>query len=1037
MVMYYLYNYYPSMLDDEYQLDYFKENGFVRKQCPKCGKNFWTRDPETEFCGDPPCVAYSFIGAPVFKKEYDISTMRETYLSFFERHGHTRIKRYPVIARWRDDIYLTIASIADFQPFVTSGQVPPPANPLTISQPCIRLDDLDAVGRSGRHLTTFEMMAHHAFNSRGKEIYWKDRTVELCDSLLAELGLDLNAVTYKESPWAGGGNAGPSVEVLVAGLELATLVFMDLKQVKCGSIDIKGETYEKMDNYIVDTGYGLERFVWASKGSPTIYDAVFPKVVNELMSLAGIEHEIENPEYANIFSQNARLAGVMDISGQANLLQLRKLVAENIGTTVEKLQKIMVPVETVYAITDHSRCLAFMLGDGIIPSNVKAGYLARLVLRRTLRMMKDLDLRIPLSEIIEMQISNFPEYPEFRERLDTIREIVTLEEEKYAETIERGKKLVRKTALHFKEKKEKIPLGELIQLYDTHGIPPEITREVAKEAGVDVELPDTFYSLVAKKHSKAEEEEQEKLPLDIPPTRKLYYEYPEREEFEAKVLEVIGNKIILEQTLFYPEGGGQPADHGTLIKDDYVANVVDVQSINGIIIHETDSDFGFKKGDTVKGKIDMERRMAHTRHHTATHIVNEAAKKVLGRHIWQTGAQKSTDRARLDVTHYKRITDEEFKEIELLANKEVMKNLPVIIKWMDRIEAEKKYGFVLYQGGVPPGKEIRILQVGDDVEACGGTHVLNTGKIGSIKLIKTERIQDGVERIEFSAGEAAVKQWQERDDLLNKSSETLRVSPEHLPDTVNRFFEEWKGLKKENERLKAELAEARVKAMVNEALNINGLRVLSKMIPHADVEELIKAATEFSKNDDMVAILASDQGGVKLVVAAGERAQKMGVNSGTIVREMSKLVGGGGGGKPGIAQGGGTDAGRIEEALEKGEDLIFEDIVYSALKKVLPKENIEREKALVNELRADFLLKINNEKIPLEVKYREIRENSIFRLFNYMQIMEAKKALIITNSYANNSVKKFCTENNIYLIENAQSEEDIINKLKQMNLTKK
>ncbi len=914
------------MLEDEYQLDYFKENGFVRKQCPGCGKNFWTRDHERELCGDPPCVSYSFIGNPVFKKEYDISSMRETYLSFFERHGHTRVKRYPVIARWRDDIYLTIASIADFQPFVTSGLVPPPANPLTISQPCIRLDDLDAVGRSGRHLTNFEMMAHHVFNSRGNEIYWKDRTVELCDTLLSELGLDLNAVTYKESPWAGGGNAGPSVEVLVGGLELATLVFMNLKQTKGGPIDIKGESYEKMDTYIVDTGYGLERFVWASKGSPTIYDAVFPNIVAGLMELAGLEHSIEDPEYANIFSQNARLAGVMDISGQANLLQLRRKVADSIGTTVEKLQEIMEPVETVYAITDHSRCLAFMLGDGIIPSNVKAGYLARLVLRRTLRMMRDLGIKVPLSDIVEMQIRNIPEYPEFSERLGTIREILTLEEEKFADTIQRGSRLVRKTALHFKEKKQSMPLGELILLYDTHGIPPEITREVAKEAGVDVELPDTFYSLVAKKHCKAEEEEKPALPLDIPPTRKLYYEHPAQSEFEATVIEVIGNKIILDQTLFYPEGGGQPADHGTLSFDDLVVNVVDAQITNGIIFHETDSSFGFKRGYTVKGKIDMERRLAHMRHHTATHIVNEAAKSVLGRHVWQTGAQKSTDRARLDLTHYKRISDSEFREIELLANRVVMQDLPVIIEWMDRVEAEKRYGFVLYQGGVPPGKEIRILKVGSDVEACGGLHVPDTGIIGPIKLIKTERIQDGVERIEFSAGEAAVKHIQERDELLNRSAETLRVAPEQLPDTVNRFFEEWKDLKKENERLKAELAEVRVKAIMSEAVGINGLRVISKKIPQADVDELIKAATEFSKDDDIVAILASDLGGVKLVVAAGGRAQKQGINSGAIVREISKLVGGGGGGRPGMAQGGGTDTGKIDDALRRGVELVRERV---------------------------------------------------------------------------------------------------------------
>ena len=271
------------MLEDEYQLEFFKNNGFVRKQCQSCGKFFWTRDPDRKTCGDAPCDPYTFIGNPIFSREFDISQMREYYLSFFEERGHTRINRYPVVARWRDDLYLTIASIADFQPFVTSGQVPPPANPLTVSQPCIRLNDLDSVGRSGRHLTTFEMMAHHAFNKRDHEIYWKEHTLELCDELFNSLKLDPFAVSYKEEPWAGGGNAGPCVEVLVHGLELATLVFMGLKTDKKGDVLIKGETYSKMDNYIVDTGYGLERFVWASKGSPTIYDALFPGIVNELM----------------------------------------------------------------------------------------------------------------------------------------------------------------------------------------------------------------------------------------------------------------------------------------------------------------------------------------------------------------------------------------------------------------------------------------------------------------------------------------------------------------------------------------------------------------------------------------------------------------------------------------------------------------------------------------------------------------------------------------------------------------------------------
>ena len=215
------------MSEQDYQLEYFRSEGFERRICTSCGAAFWTRDPERQVCGDAPCEPYSFIGDPVFAP-HTLPEMREAYLSFFERHEHTRIDRYPVAARWRDDIYLTIASIADFQPFVTGGQVPPPANPLTISQPCIRLNDLDSVGRSGRHLTLFEMMAHHAFNNATTEIYWKDRTVELCDQFLSSIGGDLTRVTYKEHPWVGGGNAGPSVEVLIGGLEVATLVFMSL-----------------------------------------------------------------------------------------------------------------------------------------------------------------------------------------------------------------------------------------------------------------------------------------------------------------------------------------------------------------------------------------------------------------------------------------------------------------------------------------------------------------------------------------------------------------------------------------------------------------------------------------------------------------------------------------------------------------------------------------------------------------------------------------------------------------------------------------
>ena len=894
-------------------MDFFVDEGFQRKKCEKCGKFFWTRNVERKTCGDPPCDPYTFIGSPIFKRMHTLDEMREHYLSFFQARGHARIKRYPVVARWRDDIYLTIASIADFQPFVTSGQVPPPANPLTISQPCIRLDDLDSVGRSGRHLTTFEMMAHHVFNTREKEFYWKDRTVRLCDDLLVGLGMDPLAVTYKENPWAGGGNAGPSVEVMVGGLELATLVFMDLKAVPGGAVQIKGESYEKMNNYIVDTGYGLERFVWASTGSPTIYDAIFPDLVRKVADLAGVEHNLQDPEYAEIFAQNARLSGMVDLH-EYSMSDLRKKIAGSIGISAEKLEKTIEPMERIYAVVDHTRCLAYMLGDGIIPSNVKAGYLARLVIRRTLRLMKELGLKLPLAELVEMHIQRL-DYPNWQERFATVKEILDQEEGKYAETLEKGKRLVKKTAEHFRKLGQPVPLAEMISLYDTHGIPPEIARESAEEIGAAVELPDNFYNLVAKKRIKADREEAKAV---LPgKTQLLFYEHPFEQIFEAVVLDVTeGGEVILDRTLLYPEGGGQPADHGTLERAGQAFTVVDVQKSGEVVLHKL-AESGLARGDRVTGKVDMRRRLAHARHHTATHLVHDSAKRVLGKHVWQAGAQKSEDRARLDISHYKRITDAELKAIELEANRRVMEVAPVDTQFLPRTEAEKLFGFELYQGGVPPGTQIRVVRVGTDIEACAGTHVTNTGMIGAIKILRTERIQDGVERIEFAAGEAAVRAVQEKDDLLTEASGVLRVPADQLPKTAERFFEEWKGQQKEIERLKDDLARARLKTLVAEAETAEGLKIVVQKMGSADIDELLKAASLIAEQDCIV-LLGSETG--KLVAAVGKSGLTKGIKAGSIIRAAAKALGGGGGGKPELAQGGGPNVQKLDEALAAGRE---------------------------------------------------------------------------------------------------------------------
>ena len=908
------------MLEEEYQLDYFKTQGLTRKICKSCGSAFWTRDSSREICGDAPCEPYTFIGNPVFAP-HTLDSMREAYLSFFEKQGHTRVERYPVVARWRDDIYLTIASIADFQPFVTGGIVPPPANPLTISQPCIRLNDLDSVGRSGRHLTTFEMMAHHAFNTPTEEIYWKDRTVELCDQFIASVGGDINRVTYKEHPWIGGGNAGPSVEVLIGGLEVATLVFMSLgrQKTKDPGYELNGEMYYPMKLRIVDTGYGLERFVWASKGSPTIYDAVFPEMVSRVMSSAGLSHMLDNKDYTKILALNAKFAGLMDISG-TNLFNLRKKVAAAIEVSPEKLDKMITPIEKVYAVVDHTRCLAYMLGDCIVPSNVREGYLARLVIRRTLRMMAELKIEEPLADLIEQQ-TRIIGTRKFEQDLGVVREIVDRETEKYASTLERGTRIVQKVAKTYKAKSQRVPLSEIITLYDSHGIQPEMIKDIAAKEGAVVDLPDNFYSMVADMHSGSKKEAEEdrtgkyaERVQGLPPTRKLYYEEPSEIEFEAVVLDFFDGYAVLDQTLFYPEGGGQPGDTGTLVSAESMVRADGVVKVGEVILHHVGGGV-LQRGDRVKGMVDEERRWSLMRHHTATHILLHAAKEVLGAHIHQAGAQKGSESSRVDLRHFKHITADELRRIEIAANRMIMAGQPVEITVEDRTKAEQKYGFSLYQGGVPPGRTIRIVKVAGDVEACAGTHCRNTGEVGVIKIIRVEHIQDGIERIEFAAGVAAIYYMQHLEQIVALAADTLSVQFENLPPTVSRFFSEWKDQRKEIERMSAKLVELEMQSLVAEP--VGGVSVVVRRIDLPQ-KELSAIATSVAEKGG-VALLAGAGETVRVVLASGDPR----VNAGEIISQVCSLLGGKGGGKAAMAQGGGPDANQLDLALKVGRERIL------------------------------------------------------------------------------------------------------------------
>ncbi len=901
------------MKEDIYQTALFKRGGFEHKRCESCGRTFWTLDPRRKTCGDTPCDEYEFIGRSPTRKRYTLPQLEQVFLEFFKRHGHAVVKRYPVVARWRDDIFLTIASIADFQPWVTSGQVPPPANPLVISQPSIRLKDIDNVGRSGRHFTLFFMGGHHAFNSRWRRIYWNDKTVELCHEFFTrELGIAPEEISYIQDFWEGGGNAGEDFEVNVRGLELATLVFM-----RYASQDGK---YTPLPLEIVDTGYGLERLAWISQGAASSYEAIFGPIVEHLRKLAGIEMPP-----ADVLEQNSKLAGLMDIETGRDLLTLRNKVAARTGLSVEDLNKFLVPLEAIYAIADHLRCLAFMFGDGITPSNVKEGYLARVVLRRTLRLLREINLQKPLAELMAIELKHLaPQFPELKERENYIIEVTGLEERRYLDAIDRGSKLVERLAGELRAEGKPISRKKLIELYDSHGLPPEIVREVSSKEGVAVEVPEDFYIQVAKLHGQARHVPTAAAPIPkeklgrLPPTKAIYYKDPHAREFKANVLRSIDKYVVLDSTAFYPEGGGQPSDLGSLEENGNQGEVIDVQKVGDVILHHVRPN-PFKPRQRVVGKVDWARRSSLMRHHTGTHILLGAARRVLGDHVWQHGVQKGVERTRLDISHFKRIEPKEVREIERLANAVVMEDRQVRAGWMDRNQAERKYGFELYQGGIVPGKKVRVVEVeGWNTQACAGTHCTRTGEVGFIKITRTERIQDGVERIEFVAGEAALEFAHAQEQQLAKTAEILRTTPERVATATQQLSDEWKALQKELDRLRGRLAELSLFELRSKMKQVGKVRAICEEVESTSAEELIKIASALTREDKgLVVMLGTRDTMVRLVAMAGKEALLAGVDCGAIIAEAAEVLGGGGGGKPEFGQGGGPRTDHLVAALEK------------------------------------------------------------------------------------------------------------------------
>ncbi len=866
--------------DSYYSTDLFKKEGFRRRLCKICGKNFWSIS-ERDQCDDPEHTPYTFfkesprpIGYVAFWKKF---------ADFFSSNGHAVIDRYPVVSRWRQDLYFTIASIQDFQRIENGAMsFEYGANPLIVPQICLRFPDIENVGVTGRHFTSFMMAGQHAFNYPA-EGYWRDRTIDLNFKFLTEkLGVKKENLIYNEDVWAMGdfSEFGPCLESFSNGVELVNSVFTQFEA-------HQGKPRE-LPSMVVDVGWGFERLLWFYTGFDNAYDAVFHSVIEQSKSKLPFELEKEH------FKKFAEYSSELDVTEQGNYNKKVSAILAKTGISEKEYGKKIKPMQSFYAVLDHARTLLFAISDGALPSNIGGGYNLRVIMRRALSFIKKYEMDFSIEEIAAIHARDLKGlYPELGENLDILSEVASIEEKRYLHTTENANRIIQNLV----QKNAKIGREELKTLYESNGITPELLASAASESGLVIEMPEGAYADLLKSDF-ADKKKTSKISADIeglPATETLYYSMVT--ESESLILHSEKNIIVLDSTPFYPEGGGQEADHGSINGFE----VTDVQKIGNVIVHiMKDSIEGnpkLSKGSGAICKVDTERRNRLMAHHTSTHLMSAAARHILGKHAWQEGTRKSFDKAHIDVSHYDKLEEPQISAMEQYVNSVITNGMKVTIEYMERGKTESEYGFSIYQGHGMPTKTMRMVIIRDlngnliDAEACGGLHV--SGKeysVGIVKIINTSRIHDGVDRIEFTAGNAALDYFRMEQNELFKTAKILNSDPFGISEKSSKLKEEnkklLKGFTDANERVAILISEE----IYSKHIKSSGASEISVEIdePLEIIRRAISALVE--KNPGITAMATNRSG--EVICMAGSDSKRSAID---LIREKhgTKFKGGG------------------------------------------------------------------------------------------------------------------------------------------------
>lgn len=833
-----------------YPVETIKRYGFSRYFCDKCKAPFWRHNDRVTLCGDSNCVGrYSFIGEQRgIGKDHHVTYEEafETFRSSFvekARIKHTCIKRYPVVARWRQDVDFVAAGIFCFQPSCVTGELEPPANPLICPQFCLRFNDLDSIGITGRHYSGFIMLGIQVFNRPDRFVYFKEECTEFnLEWLINGLGIDPDEITLIEDVWAGGGNLGPSIEYFVGGLEVGNMVFMQY------SVNPVDASRRELELQVIDVGAGLERVPWLLNGTPTSYVDVFPGALQHLQSVTGL------PVQNEAWRKFGPLSCVLNADEVDNMDDAWARIATELQVDAKQLQDDIAPIRDMFIVCDHTRTVLMAIEDGSLPSNIGGAANVRQVLRRVFALLKKhqwweklgMDGLIKLFDLHREDLSRiygpFQPYPSFRD-------IIEIEYQRWSTSEETARKQL---ASIMAKRKNVLGVDDWITAIISFGLDADTISEITK-----LPVPSSLFLRLAEFQERTARVTPHELysTVTLPGTRELYYNLPTPSQFDANVVAVFANKthndvenlVVLDQTGLYPTGGGQDHDCGQLVVGSETYAVVDVFKAGNCVMHVLDRAIAGGQaavGAAVHGTVDMVRREQLRNHHTATHMMCAAARKVLGPHIWQNGAKKTVDYAHLDITHYRSLSHEEEQAIENEVNRIARSCVDIHKYELAKEKAEEKHGFSLYQGGIVPGNTLRIVDILDtDTEACCGTHCDNTAQVGFVKIIRSKRVSDGVVRIQFVAGERALGYANSESDILHHLKTTWGIAEEEIVKTADRFFDGHKRAEKQS----GQLATLTVRVAVLELLGDADTRVAFIKTDQPDPTMFISLTPSFAE----------------------------------------------------------------------------------------------------------------------------------------------------------------------------------------------